>query len=788
MNLSLSYAWLKEHVKIKKSPKDFAREFSLHSQTIDRVREIRPQWKGVVTAKIVKIEKHPNAEKLRLATVEYLGKIFRVVCGAPNIEVGQVVPLVQENGRVVREGKPFIVRKANIRGVESAGMLCSQTELGIGEDHSGIFVLPPDTPVGVPLEKIAEFDDAIFDIEVTSNRPDCMSVMGIAREAGAVFGIPMKKTRESFGTAQDGQKNKFDMRITVREKKLCPRYQAVVLAGVAVGPSPLWMQLRLMASGIRPINNIVDITNYVMLEYGQPLHAFDYETLRGKSILVRHARAGEKISALDGNEYALSSEDLVIADAEKPVAIAGILGGENSSVKGNTRAIVLESANFDPVSVRKTSRRLSLLSESSNLFEKGLSQSQTAPALERAAELVEKLARGKKASKIFDAESRREKKKIVSFDPESVTRLLGISLSRAAIKKILQNLGFRVSGAKKLKAEAPWWRARDIEGEHDLAEEIARLHGYHNISRKLPHGEFTEYPKILSIEWELKCKKFFEGAGLSEVYTYSLVSRKMMANIGIASEKCLELSNPLSQDMQYLRPTLAASLLEVVSKNQAERARVKIFEISRVFLPKAGALPDENIRLGLALSGDEETFYECKGLIALLCEHSGISGVKFQEGEETPFWKKGASLDVLSGNSVLGRFGLVSQKILHAFGIKKQVSFANIDFTKFSEIASPRKFFVPLAHYPSVERDIALVVSEGLSWSLLSEEIRKFHPLIVDVAHLSTYRGKELGDKKSLAARVVFRSKEQTLTSGEVDQILKKLLDRLASSFQARLR
>ncbi len=783
----------------------------MHSQTIDRVREMKPQWKKVITAKITNIEKHPNADKLRLATVDIGPQTLRVVCGAPNIAIGQIVPLVVEGGEVLgHDGKVFTVKKANIRGTESNGMLCSKRELGLGDDHLGIFILPEDSKLGVTLESILPLGDSIFDIEVTSNRPDCMSVRGIAFEASVILGT--KFARKSLKPKMQ-VKQKFNLKISVHQKKLCPRYQAAIMTGMTIDSSPLWMQIRLMQSGIRPINCVVDITNYVMLEYGQPLHAFDYDKLlpphaspphhstprlmtKGEGgnmggsciIEVRKAKTGESIHALDGNTYSLTPNDLVIANSQHPIAVAGVMGGEHSSVTHLTKTVVFESANFDPVSVRKTTRRLNLVSQSSNLFEKGISLQGTEMALFRALELAHKHANGNVASKFFDIKAKASKKRVISYDTKNTKRFLGIDIGKEESKKILQSLGCAVSGGNILKITSPWWREQDLKEERDIVEELARIYGYQNIPSELPQGELPVQREDKFIYWENYCKKILEAAGLNEVYTYSLISKKMIEAIGLRAEECLKLYNPLSSDLEYLRPTLLSSILSIVSENQQRKNELKIFEISRVYIPKSNDLPQEPAKLAMAFFGGDKEFFECKGVVEHLFKKSGMPSVQFKKAQDTPFWKSQTILDVYCKNEIFGRIGMIHAKIAKAFDIKKDLTLANIDFTKFTKFARNNKIFSPLPEFPAIERDLALVCARNITWESIEKFISHFHPLIAPVEYLSTYTGQEIGSKKSLALHMTFQSKERTLTSQEVDAVIKNLVKNLQEKFDIKLR
>ena len=585
-----------------------------------------------ITAKILEITKHPNADKLKLVKLDAGKTKPTVVCGAPNIKVGQIVPLAVEGAKLqnpIGEGKSITVKKVVIREVESRGMMCSQKELGLGDDHTGIMILPDKTPLGKSLEEVLDLDDYILDIEITSNRPDAMSVVGLAREASAALKAKFnwQAPKPNLQVSQE-----IPLKVEVEEPKLCPRYQAVVMTGVKVASSPLWLQMRLIQSGMRPINNLVDITNYLILELGRPLHVFDYEKLIGQKIIVRKAKRGEKILALDGKTYQLKPENLVIADGKSPVAIGGVMGGELSAATEKTKTIVFESAAFDPILIRKTARELNLHSASADLFEKNLHPQTTSEGILRAIELAQKLAGGKVASTIIDIYPPTQKINLysksksfglgggvyakkyqptkISFDPASVKRHLGVEIPTEQIKKILESLGFEVSGAKILNITVPYWRANDVLFEHDLIEEIARIHGYHNLPAQLPVGQIPVEPKDLSFFWEDTAKDILAGLGFSEVYNYSMVSKELLQKVKFPFKETIKISNPLNEEMAYLRTTLIARLLQNIADNIKNFSEQKIFELSNIYLPaKPNDLPDEQPKLaGVVVAQTENPF------------------------------------------------------------------------------------------------------------------------------------------------------------------------------------
>ena len=798
MNRQISYNWIKEFLRTDATPAVFAREMSLKSMTVDRVEKVKPVFKGVITAQILEISKHPNADKLKLVKVD-AGKIKpTVVCGATNIKVGQIVPLATEGAKVqnpVEAGKTFTVKKAKIRDVESRGMMCSQKELGLGEDHQGIMILPDKTPVGVALEEVLALDDYILDVEITSNRPDAMSVVGLAREAAAVLGTSLK-----LGMPQ--LKLDFDQEIPLsienEEAKLCPRYQSIVMTDVKVEPSPLWLQLRLMQSGIRPINNMVDITNYILLEYGKPMHVFDYDKLAntkkegsiGKEIIIRKAKNAEKILVLDGQVYKLEPHHLVIADAKRPIAIGGVMGGEETGVDEKTKTIVFETAVFNPVMIRKTARELNLHSESSDLFERGLHPESTFISLLQAIELTKKLAKGKVAGPIIDICSADYKPTKIKFDTADIKRHLGIEIETDKVKNILESLGFEVSGQKVLGVKVPWWREGDVAYDYDLIEEVARIYGYHNLPTELPTGEIPVTKREQGLKWEDRAKDWLAGLGFTEVYNYSMVSKELLHKVSFSAKESLRIDNPLNEEMEYMRPTLIAQILQNVADNLNSFPEQHLFELSNIYLvQKENSLPTELSKLTGAIIS-QDSFLKAKGVVKFLLKKLGVNNYKMELTDpKCPLWQKDLALDVYKGKQFIGQFGLVKQNILDKFDIKKPVALFDFDFLALAKVATTEKNYEPIPEFPGIERDLAIVIDQKVSWLEVSQLVAKTDKLIVEIEYLSTFVDISLGKgKKSLAFRMTFRSPERTLKSEEVDEIIKKLVRKLEQNFQARLR
>jgi len=794
MNLNISYNWLKEYVKTNLTPQEFAKKISLSGPSVDRINEVKPNFQKVVVGRIMKIDQHPNADKLHVCKVNVGKEELQIVCGAPNIKEGQKVPVVLVGGKV----GDFEIKEAKLRGVESFGMMCSQRELGIGEDHTGIFILPDYVKVGEPLESVMPIEDAILDIEITSNRPDAMSVVGIAREAAAILEAKFLYQAPKPNLAVKGEKK--DLRVKVAEPKLCPRYSAIVMTDIKVAASPLWMQQRLLASGLRPINNLVDITNYILLEFGQPMHVFDFDKLAGAEINVRYAKKGEKILALDGKEYELSADQLVIADKENPVAVAGVMGGELSAATAETKTIVFECANFDPVSVRKTSRALNLRSESSALYEKGISPENVTAALMRAVELAQELAGAKISCKLIDEKAYKYKEQEIVLDLENVNRALGVKIKSGEIKDNLSALGFEVSSTKskkdELKVSVPWWRVGDIEGQHDLIEEISRMHGYHNLPTELMSGALPKVAKSADYALEDKIKDILAGFGLTEVYTYSFISEKQIIACGLNPAEHIKIANPLSIDFEYMRTSLLPGVLQIIAENEGFYPAGKLFDLSQVYLPLgANDLADEKFKLLIACYGAkaEDAAADARGILDGLTQRLNLPPLSFRSiaGRE--------SLNqIYAGESELGVIRIVASNILSAFGIKKAVAIVELDFDAVNELAKSAPAYQPIPKFPAIELDLSMEIDNAVTFAEVANIAGDAGaPLVEKVDFLSVFQGdprsvdgarKIPEGKKALAIRIIYRDISKTLESAEAQATHDKVVAELKKSYNIGVR
>lgn len=805
MNLQIPYSWIKEHVRTTLSPEEFAARLSLSGPSVDRWRVIGESLGGIVVGEVRTIEPHPNADKLRIVKTRVGKHELTIVCGGTNLRVGMKIAVALVGARVKwhGEGDLVVLEKTNIRGVTSHGMICAANEIGLFDafPHQEREILDlsfVDVAPGTPIVEALELDDTVFEIEVTSNRPDAFSAVGLAREAAAILGAPFlwKSAKPPHPhpppRGEEGREG-VSVDIKLEDPKLCSRYQAAVVTGVRVKPSPWWMQKRLMASGIRPISNIVDITNYVMLEQGQPMHAFDAERLETRNskleIRIRTAEKGEKIKALDGNTYTLDSSMLVIADAKRPIAIAGVMGGEETGVTKDTTNIIFEAATFDPVSVRRTARALNLHSDSSLRFEKGLSTESTTPALARAVQLACEIAGGTSASPLFDRRAKPYRATVFPWDPQATTRAIGVEIPIAKMKTILTALGFAVKSAgKKFRVTVPYWRDHDIEASQDLDEEVARLYGLHNVPSKLPDGALSDWPAEPELAWEDRMREVFAGAGFVETYSNSFVSRELLKLAG-CDLPTLAVQNPLSEDLAVMRPALYPSLLAIVQENEPREPSGAIFEIAKSYTPRAGALPIETLKLVGAVWSDAtlgEQFYRVKGMLEHVKRRWNLS-LDFNNrvsGANEKVWHPGRSMGIAG---VSGSFGELHPTVIERFGIKRRVAIFEINLMEFVSAAGGTRY-EPIAQFPAVRRDISFVISERTTYDEVVVALRGA-TLLRNFELFDVYRGKVVQDgKKSLAFHLEFADPSRTLTSEEAERAFAALAAKLKQQFGAEVR
>jgi phenylalanyl-tRNA synthetase beta chain len=701
------------------------------------------------------------------------------------------VPLALEGARLPAGGQ---VEAARLAGELSEGMLCSEAELGLGDDASGVMVLAEGLRLGERLDRALGLEDWILDIAVTPNRPDCLSVIGLAREVAAATGV---KVRYPNVRPRERRPSTGEMlSVQIERPELCPRYCARVVRGVTPGPSPAWLQARLRAAGLRPINNLVDVTNYVLMEYGQPLHAFDYALLAGNSIVVRTARGGERLTTLDGQERELTGETLIICDAARPVALAGIMGGLGSVVSASTHEVVIESALFDPVNIRRTAKRLGVRSESSHRFERGVDPVGVRSALDRAAQLMGELAGGEVAEGAIDQYPRPVERAPVELRLARANALLGVKLTRPQVAEYLRALEMEVqpAGKQAFFVKPPSFRV-DVEREADLIEELARSHGYGRIPARAPRVAVEAGPPPAARRLRERVRDLLKGFGLSEVVNYSFSSQAALDRLALSAEDprrgAVRLLNPLSEEQAILRTNLAAGLLETARRNQAQGTPdLRLFEIGRVFLARPGEdLPLEVTAAGGLLCGLRSPhtwyapprpadFYDAKGIIEALLEGLHVSGVEFTPGAGEPFLAQEASAGLVVGGERLGSCGRLSDEVLSAWDLKGAAYLFELDLDRLLPRLPEAAAFQPLPRYPAALRDLALVIGEETTWGEVLGTIRALGLAEVERVDLfDVYRGKPIeAGKKSIALSISFRSPERTLAEAEVNRLLAEIV------------
>lgn len=797
MYIYASYNWIKEYLNTKDNPEELAKKITLSGSGVENIIDEAKVFEGMVVGKVIELKDHPNADKLKLAITDIGRKKVEIVCGGVNLTEGMLVPVALPGSKVRWHGQEEWTELAEteVRGVKSFGMICAPEELGLDKLQVGakdiwdITELTSAKP-GTPLAEALGFNDHILYTEITTNRPDAMSIIGLAREGHVVTG-DLFEIKSS--AASPVAEKKLELKVEVNEKGLCPRYQALVIDGVKVGPSPWWLQKRLLAAGHRPINNIVDITNYVLHEYGQPLHAFDYEKLQGSKIVVRKAKKGEKLQALDENEYELGPDNLVIADAKVPVAVAGVMGGEPTGVTGETKTIVFECANFDPVSVRRTSRALNLQSDSQQLFEKGLSGESTKAALMRAVELTLDLAGGEVAGSTIDVRQGSYQPLKFGFDPKQAEKRIGVKVGEDKMINILESLGFETDRKDDgtYEVEVPHWRDQDIEDSVDFVEEIARVYGYQNIPSLMPEGEIPKRVMSKDLVWERKVKQIMRAAGATEVFSHSMLATEDFERYGLSSDDAVRIANPLTQDHEFMRTSLVPGLLNSIETNQCEAQDAHLFELSRVYLPNKKDLPTEPLRLLIAAYSPDgaKAFYDAKGLLERLMCDGAVRDWSLERGVEDERWHQGRSAKVLVGGEVIGVIGEVSREVAKKFGLDYRVTLVEIDFEKLLPYLTDSKCYVPPSEFPSVKRDLSFLVESGVEYEKIRESILGIDPLLESVELFDVYEGKGVpAGQKSVAVHMRFQSSERTLCSEEVEKVVEAIIGMLESDFSATIR
>ncbi len=800
--MKVSVNWLKEYVDIKLPLAEIADKLTMAGIEVGSIEIIGGDWESIVVGQITAINPHPNADRLRLVTVDLGTEQPTVVCGAPNLVLGDKIAFAREGAHLLdpHSGKMCQLKPAKIRGVASSGMVCSEQELGISDSHEGIMVLPAEAPVGTPLADY--LGDIVLDLEVTPNRPDCLSIIGIAREIAALTGqklhldeISYKETTVSIDDY---------IAVAINDPDLCPRYCASLITGVKLVESPAWLQQRLFNCGMRPINNIVDVTNYVMLEYGQPLHAFDYTRIRDKQIIVRRARAGEVIVSLDEVERTLDNNMLVIADAERAVAVAGIMGGVNSEVVEQSTAILLEAANFNPASVHRTGNILRMPSEACMRFERGIRPELAILGLKRATQLIMQLAGGEAALGVVDAYSGKADREPVRLSTDEVKRVLGVEFSIDRIVAALSALGFECkpsASSSEVWVTAPYWR-NDINQAVDLIEEVVRVTGYDKIPVTLLSEELPRQNPDPIIRLKQEVRQGLVGYGFQEIITLSLTGLDMLSKLSPESQALepvpLRMANPMTAEQEYLRTNLRANLLAALSANRRyEEGGIRLFELGKVYLPRPNDLPLEAEVLCGLLSGSRQEkswrggdelfdFYDAKGMAEALLDKLGVAA-SFEIGKDESLNPTKQAAIMVNGNK-LGVIGEVHPRVSQAFELTESVYLFEVDLTALVPFAIEHKMFQPVSKFPAIVRDIALIVDMAITHQQVTDIISGFS-LVKQVSIFDVYSGDQVpAGKKSLAYSITFQSPSHTLTDEAVNKIQQQILKKLSGELGATLR
>ncbi len=797
MNTSLS--WIKAYVpELDVTAQEYTDAMTLSGTKVEGYEKLNADLDRIVVGQIDKIEKHPDADKLIVCQVNVGAETIQIVTGAPNVKEGDKVPVVLDGGRVAggheagsRVAGGVKIKKGKLRGVESFGMMCSIEELGSDKDmypeapEYGIYIFKEDVEAGASAIEALGLNDVVFEYEITSNRVDCFSVIGIAREAAATFRkkfIPPVVTK----TGNDEDVNDY-IKVTVKDSELCPRYCARVVKNIKIGPSPKWMQRRLASVGIRPINNLVDITNYVMEEYGQPMHAYDLDTIAGREIIVRRAEKDEKFVTLDGQERQMDDTVLMICDGEKSVGIAGIMGGENSMITDDVHTMLFEAACFDGTNIRKSGKKVGLRTDASGKFEKGLDPNNAEAAMNRACQLVEEMGAGEVVGGMIDVYGKKKEPVRVSFDADEINALLGTNISREDMISYFKMLGLEFDESAG-EVIVPTFR-QDLLRMADLAEEVARFFGYDNIPTTLPDGEATTGKLSFKLRIEEVARNVAEFCGFSQGMTYSFESPKVFDKLMLAADsplrRAVEIMNPLGEDYSIMRTTSLNGMLTSLATNYNRRNKnVRLYELGNIYLPKAlplTELPEERMQFTLGMYGDGD-FFNMKGVIEDFFEKVGLHKKEiYQPDSGKPYLHPGRQANIVYDGKIVGYLGELHPDVADSYGIGERAYIAVIDMPEIVERATFDRKYTGIAKYPAVTRDISMVMPKEILVGQVEEIIEKNGGANLESYRLfDLYEGAQIKTGyKSVAYSIVFRAKDKTLEDAEVSEVMEKVLKAL---------
>ena len=795
--MKLNRKWLNEEfVDLSGVPdREFVETMTIAGQKVETYERLDAELRNVVVGRVVSITRHTNSDHMWVCQIDVgAGEPVQIVTGAQNVHEGDLVPVAQHNSWL--PGGVHIT-KGKLRGEISNGMLCSLKELGLTLNdfpyaiEDGIWILQEDCKPGDDINTVIGNDDTVVDFEITNNRPDCYSILGLAREAAAAFNKPMRHHDPVVRGGAAGELSEL-LEVEVPAEDLCRRYTARMVRNVKIAPSPKWLRQRLRANGVRPINNIVDITNYVMLEYGQPMHAFDYRYVGSGKIIVRRSELGEALTTLDGNVRTLTPGMLVIADETKPIGLAGIMGGENSEIMDDTVDVVFESANFNGTSIRQTALALGMRTEASGKLEKNIDPLLTLPAVDRACELVELLGAGEVMDGVIDVLNDIPEPRTIELEPDRINALLGTDISEADMVEYLRRLEIPVEGHE---IRVPSWRP-DLVGMADIAEEVGRLFGYNNIPTTTFRGAATEGGYTEAMKLENRAGSLCRSLGYSEILTYSFVSPSIFDQIRLPEDSSLRnamrIQNPLGEDASIMRTVALPSMLAILARNNAyHNDAVKLYELAKVYLPKPGQiLPDEPKHLVLGTYGEHEDFFKMKGEIEAFLRGMNVPEARYTAEKHDPTFHPGRCARVSVGGVDLGCFGQIHPLVARSYGIDGEIFAAELNFTALLSLQLPEKTYTPLPKYPAVTRDIAVVCDEAVTVAALSDCIRAAGgKLLRSVELFDIYRGKGIASgSKSAAFRLTLRADDRTLTDADSDGVVSAVLAALEKELNAKLR
>lgn len=796
----ISLNWLKQYIDLDGIEiNEMENALTMIGQEVEKIDIVGGNLDKVVVAHLEEVKKHPNADSLTLCKVNNGKEILQIVCGATNHKTGDKVALAQVGARLKED---FTIKKGKIRGEESNGMLCSEDELGIGSDKDGIIILPEDAPVGVPFKDYLGINDTVFELEITPNRPDCLSHIGIARELSAYYGKELKYPETEI-KSEISEKTSDNVKVSIEDSNLSRRYVTRILKNVTVKESPKWLKERIEAVGLRSINNIVDVSNFILMEMNHPNHVFDLDKIEGNEIKVKSAVKGDKLVTLDEQERELEDGDIVICDSKKILALGGVMGGLDSEVTDNTKNILLEVAQFNPQNVRKTSRRLTLSSDSSYRFERGIDVEDSIKVINRLANLIQEVAGGEILNGYVDVYPVPYESKVAELNFERLNRFVGKVIPREKVIEILRNLEIDVKdNGETLTLTAPSYRG-DLELEQDYFEEVIRMYGFDNIENILPRVDINKNSTLDTTKLTDRVKTICASVGLKEVINYSFIPKDALQKLkftGVSEDKLIDISNPITEDFVTMRPTLLYSLIKNAKDNMNRNvSNIRFFEVSRTF-EKAEELAKEDIKVGIILAGENDKtlwnpkpvhydFYDLKGIVEEIFSKLKFQSFSIKRSVQTEF-HPGRSADVFVGKEYIGSFGEIHPDVLENFGLnKKTVLVAEFNIELIKKYINKPFVYQGIVKYPAVPRDLALVMNENILVGDVLKTIEKIDKKVEKVELFDIYQGigVEPG-KKSVAISILLRDDSKTLEEKEINDIIDKILAKMKKDYMAELR